>query len=63
MADKIAESLATQRSQLTNLLAQKAELETQLATVTEGISNIRGSIVALEYVQTLNLVEKEQPKS
>ena len=50
---KVVESLDTQRKQLLDLLNKRDNLEEMLTNVRESISQLRGSIAALEYVLTL----------
>ena len=57
---KIVDSITHQRNQLAELLASKDDLETKLRNTTEAVSQLKGSIAALEYVGSLDL--QETPK-
>lgn len=62
MTEKLDQSLKSQKEQLSNLLAQREQLEANLKSVNEAIPQLKGAISALEYVKTLGLVEQTKPQ-
>jgi Tfp pilus assembly protein PilN len=57
MSEKLDQSLAAQKEQLSDLLSQREQAENLLESLNETIPQLKGAIKALEYVKTLNLEE------